>query len=79
MLPVCDEVATGNVAERLREAVNERDMEHALGRIRVTISLAHSTIADRNDGGADADLLIHRLQQKIDSLQERGPGHLEKL
>ena len=79
VLPVCDEIATGNVADRLREVVNEHDMEHALGRIQVTISLAYATVANGHEGGADADLLIHRLQQKIASLQERGPGHLEKL
>ncbi len=77
VLPVCDEIATGNVAERLREAVNERDVEHALGRIRVTISLAYSTVED--GAGSDADLLIHRLQERIKGLQAREPGGLAKL
>ncbi len=77
VLPVCDELATGNVAERLREAVNEQDVEHALGRIRVTVSLTYTTVD--NGGGSDADLLIHRLQERIQGLQAREPGRLAKL
>lgn len=75
VLPVCDEIATGNVADRLRDAVNEQDMDHALGRIRVTVSLAFATI----DDGVDADLLMHRLEERIDGLQAEGPGCLAKL
>ncbi len=75
VLPVCDEIATGNVADRLRDAVNEQDMEHALGRIRVTVSLAFATI----DDGSDADLLMHRLEESIEGLQAQGPGLLAKL
>ncbi len=75
VLPVCDEIATGNVADRLREAINERDMEHALGRIRVTVSLAFATV----DDAPDADLLMHRLQECIEGLQAQGPGRLAKL
>ncbi len=77
VLPVCDEIATGNVAERLREAVNDHDVDHALGRIRVTISLAYATV--ENGAGSDADLLIHRLQERIEGLQAREPGRLAKL
>ncbi len=75
VLPACDEIATGNVAERLRQAVNERDLEHALGHIRVTVSLAFSTV----DDGADADLLIHRMQERLKDLQAEGPGRMAKL
>lgn len=77
VLPMCDETATGNVAERLREAVNDREMEHALGRIHVTVSLAWGTVVAPED--ADADLLIHRLQDRIDGLQEEGPGRIAQL
>ena len=77
VLPTCDETATGNVADRLRQAVNDRDMEHALGRIRVTVSLAWGTVAEPED--ADADLLIHRLQDRIESLQKEGLGQCGKL
>ena len=77
VLPVCDEIATGNVADRLRDAINERDMEHALGRIRITVSLAFSTVDSGAD--ADADLLIHRLQERIEELRTQGPGRLAKL
>ncbi len=75
VLPACDEIATGNVAERLRQAVNERDLEHALGHIRITISLAFSTV----DDGVDADLLIHHLQERIEGLQAEGSGRMAKL
>ncbi len=77
VLPVCDEIATGHVAERLREAVNEQDMEHALGRIHITISLAFATLD--GDEGADADLLMHRLEERIDALKAQGPGQLARL
>ncbi|MEM7350483.1 MAG: GGDEF domain-containing protein [Acidobacteriota bacterium] len=77
VLPVCDETATGNVADRLREAINEHDMEHALGRIRVTLSLAYTAV--ENAEGTDGDLLIHRLQDRIESLQKSGPGQVARL
>ncbi|MCP3963567.1 MAG: GGDEF domain-containing protein [bacterium] len=77
VLPMCDETATGNVADRLREAINDRDMEHALGRIRVTVSLAWGTVIAPED--ADADLLIHRLQERIGELQYEGPGRIAQL
>ena len=76
VLPMCDATATGNVAGRLQEAINERDMEHVLGRIRITVSLAHATF---DEGDADADLLIHRLHEAIDGLQAEGPGGIAKL
>lgn len=77
VLPVCDLTATGNVAERLREAINGRDMEHALGRIRVTVSIACATVEAAEE--ADADLLIHRLQERLASHQAEGPGRLVKV
>ena len=77
VLPMCDGTATGNVAARLAEAINERDVEHALGRIRVTVSIAYVTVSEPED--ADADLLIHRLQEQIAGLQAQGPGKVVKL
>ncbi len=77
VLPSCDEIATGNVAERLRQAINERDLKHALGHIRITVSLAYSTVDDATD--TDADLLIHHLQERIEDLQAEGTGHMAKL
>ena len=71
VLPICDEIATANVAGRLLAAVNGRDMDHALGKIRITISLAH-LIADPEE--ADADLLIYRLQQLIARQREPATG-----
>ena len=66
----------GQFRGRLREAINERDMEHALGRIRITVSLAHATV---DDGEADADLLIHRMQERVEALQKEGPGGIATL
>ncbi len=77
VLPVCDETATGNVADRLQEAVNEHDVNHALGRMRVTISLAYANVGDPEE--ADADLLIHRLQERVSALQAETPGGVAKL
>ena len=77
VLPVCDEIATSNVTDRLREAVNDHDMEHALGRIGVTVSLAFATVDPGHS--TDADLLMHRLQERIKGLQAQEPGRLAKL
>ncbi len=77
VLPVCDDTATGNVADRLREAVNEHDVKHALGRVRITISLAYANVEDPEE--ADADLLIHRLQQRVSALQAETPGNVARL
>ena len=80
VLPACDAIATGNVARRLRSAVNDHDVEHALGRVRVTLSLAFTTI--HHPGGLDAALLAHRLDDAmVRSRREHGPaegapGHL---
>ena len=77
VLPVCDETATGNVADRLREAINGRDIEHELGRIRITITLAYAAVENAEE--EDADLLIHRLQERVEDQQARGPGQVTKL
>ncbi|MEM7584832.1 MAG: GGDEF domain-containing protein [Acidobacteriota bacterium] len=77
VLPSCDETATGNVASRLREAVNERDVEHALGRARVSISLAYATVEDPEE--VDADHLIHRLQDRVEAIQSEAPGNAARL
>lgn len=70
VLPVCDEIATGNVADRLREAINDHAMEHDHGRINVTISLAYAAV--ENLAETEADLLIHRLQESIESQSNAG-------
>ena len=77
VLPVCDETATGNVADRLREAVNEREVEHAVGKIGITVSLVYATVEEPEE--IDADLLIHRLQERIEQQQMRNPGQVTRL
>ena len=75
VLPACDATATADVAERLRAAVNERDVETGLGKVRATVSLAHATL-EAGDSH-DPDLLLHRLQEAIDGVRkERGPGRI---
>lgn len=70
VLPVCDETATGNVADRLREAINEHEVEHSHGRLQVTISLAYAAV--ENLAETEADLLIHGLQQSLGDLAGGG-------
>jgi len=70
VLPVCDEIATGNVADRLREAINDHEVEHSHGRIQVTISLAYTAVESLPE--SEADLLIHRLQESIESQDKSG-------
>ncbi len=70
VLPSCGAPATENVAGRLAETVNGEDIEHALGKVRLTVSLAHTTVSPR--AMLDADLILHRLQGKIDGLRAEG-------
>lgn len=64
LLPTCDPSATRMVAERLQEALNQHDVEHAMGRIRITTSLVYTTITAETKN-ADAHLLVHRMQESL--------------
>lgn len=77
IVPLCDDVATGTVAERLHEAVSGREVEHGLGRIEVSISVVYATI--ENAAQTDADLLIHRLQETMEMLQDERRGGVVRL
>lgn len=72
VLPACDAIATGTVAHRLRESVNEHDVEHGLGRIRITLSMAFTTLHQPTD--IDAHLLIHRLEDQLAQPQDGDTG-----
>lgn len=71
VLPACDATATERVTWRLRRAVNERDVEHALGHLRVTLTLAHATV-DRA-AETDVDTLLRELEQEIDASKTQPP------
>ncbi len=78
VLPSCDAIATADVAERLRAAINERDVDHGLGKIRISVSLAHTTVGAGDDH--DPDLLLHRLQESMKNARtEQGPGRIAVL
>lgn len=64
LLPTCDPSATRMVAERLQDALNQHDVEHAMGRIRITTSLVYTTITSETKN-ADAHLLVHRMQESL--------------
>lgn len=68
LLPTCDPGATRMVAERLQEALNQNDVEHALGRVKLTTSLVYTTIDD-SSRTADAHLLVHRMQESLVELR----------
>ncbi|MCG8462690.1 MAG: GGDEF domain-containing protein [Holophagales bacterium] len=71
VLPTCDTLATANVAKRLRESVEDREVDYGVGRLEVSLSLAHVTVDRPED--ADPDLLIHRLQEALISRREIEP------
>lgn len=73
VLPACDVTATEHVVRRLRRAVNERDVEHGLGRLRVTLTLAHATVDQAAE--TDVDTLLRELEQGIAACKTR-PGGL---
>lgn len=64
VLPACDASATEQVARRLEKAVGEREVEHALGRIRVTLSLARTTVERARE--TDVDTVLRVLQEGVD-------------
>jgi diguanylate cyclase (GGDEF)-like protein len=69
VLPACDPTATEHVVRRLRRAVNERDVEHALGHLRVTLTLAHATVDQAAE--TDVDTLLRELEQGITACKTR--------
>ncbi|MDA8018628.1 MAG: GGDEF domain-containing protein [Thermoanaerobaculia bacterium] len=70
ILPSCDATATTGVADRLHEAVENDHVEHAHGAVQVQTTLVHETIPNgqptEHVEGVDPDLLVHRLQQRLD-------------
>ena len=65
VLPDCDAGATIQIARRLRAAVDGRDVEHAHGRIRLTLQVAQVTIEQAED--TDLDTVLRQLRQGIEA------------
>ena len=70
LLPNCDELASRSVGDRLRRAVAEQDVEYGLGRLAVQASVVVCAVDKVED--IDADLLIHRLQEKLAEFRREG-------
>lgn len=72
VLPACDAAATEQVARRLKTAVDEREMEHAFGHIRVTLSLARTTV--ERAGETDVDAVLRTLRKGVGERRTANPG-----
>lgn len=70
ILPTCDPVATGNIVDRLRRAVHEQQLEYSHGRLDLSLSFVHLTVENAEE--SDLDLAIHRLQEGLATLKEKG-------
>ncbi len=70
VLPACDMGATGQIVHRFRAAVGDRDVEHAHGRIRLSLNLAQITV-DRAEE-TDVDTVLRQLRQKIEAEVQDG-------
>jgi len=68
LLPGCDQQSTQNVAARLLSAAGEDEIQLDRCRSKVTVSIAHLTLDPPADH--DAELLIYRLREALDRLQE---------
>ncbi|MEM9593112.1 MAG: GGDEF domain-containing protein [Acidobacteriota bacterium] len=67
VLPTCDADATARVAGRLEQAVEDEEIDHGLGRLRLSLSLAYSVADPPTD--LSADLLLHRLQETLETVR----------
>lgn len=72
VLPACDEAAVEQVAERLVQAINDQELEHAFGHIRLTLTLAELHIQNPHD--ITVDQLLLRLREKLDRRRYKTVG-----
>lgn len=63
VLPSCDATATERVVDRLRQAIESRDVEHAFGHLQVTVSLAHVHVDRPSE--TDLDTMLRKLQERL--------------
>ena len=70
LLPNCDALACRSVGDRLRQAVNDQDVEYGLGRLAVQASVVVVAVDKAED--TDADLLLHRLQEQLAEFRRSG-------
>lgn len=76
LLPTCDVEATRMVVQRLQAALHQNHVEHALGRVKITSSLAYTTIEEPTLE-TDPHLLVHRLQERlVEARFQAGPGNV---
>ena len=70
ILPSCDATATTGVADRLRDASEGEEVEHAHGTVQVRATLVHETVSHDPEAeeldSVDADILVHGLQLRIE-------------
>ena len=70
ILPSCDATATTGVADRLRDAIEGEEVEHAHGTVQVRATLVHETVSHDPEAeeldSVDADILVHGLQLRIE-------------
>ncbi|MCP4658462.1 MAG: GGDEF domain-containing protein [bacterium] len=71
VLPSCGETATAGIAERLVDAVSEPEVEHAFGRIRVSVNLGRTTAQPAE---TDVNALLLRLHENLEEARKRQPG-----
>jgi len=71
VLPSCDETATESIAERLFHAVNDREVEHAFGRIRVSLHLGRATARPAE---TDVNALLLRLYESLEQARKKPSG-----
>ncbi len=74
VLPSCDAAGTQAVAERLGEAVDRQEFEHAHGHVRLSLSLAYLICTPPSH--LDIERLIRCLQQGIQTSRHQGLGQI---
>ncbi|MEM8934231.1 MAG: diguanylate cyclase, partial [Acidobacteriota bacterium] len=74
VLPTCDAIATANIAQRVRRSIEGQEVDYGLGRVQVTLSLAHTSIGQHSR--PDPDLLIHRLQDALRESHDDGVNRI---
>ncbi len=68
VLPSCGETATAGIAKRLVEAVDQQEVEHALGRIGITVNLGQATARPAE---TDVNALLLRLQESLEEARKK--------
>lgn len=70
VLPSCGDTATAGIAKRLVDAVEERDVEHGFGKIRISVNLGRTTARPAE---TDVNALLLRLQDNLEEARKSRP------